>query len=215
VLGSGVLLVFVGVQTLGSVAVGRDFGGAWGTVFRLVMECCCTGPVAVGVYAAALGAVRGRATCALLFAGFRRYSACVGLYALVSVAGEVLWAPAQVAGGVLSAGLRGSTSWSATAWALAALGVVANAVVLLRMSFSFLAITDPMVGPPGAVGAVRASWRMTGGVWFGLAVLSLVLLGLMWLSAVAMVVPLVLVGMPVHACALAAAYERELRVGGG
>jgi uncharacterized membrane protein len=167
--------------------------------------------LAAGLAAFALTAARGaRPDFELLFSGFRRWGASVGVMLLMWLAMLGMMLPMIIAIVALGVATSFSRVNTPSAFALAViipLGVVTFCAVMwwaTRMQFAFFAVMD--TDALGATGALRRSWELTrGSVWR--------LIGLSALSALVMLVGLlalcvgIFVAAPVVYFALALAYD--------
>ncbi|MGA1044181.1 MAG: DUF4339 domain-containing protein [Phycisphaerales bacterium] len=192
--------------------------------FGFVVNILIGGPLFAGIALCGANAVAGRGNVADLFLGFRRYGQVLLAYLLLMAISAgvtfVVYLSATIgflvlavaAGGLNSAAGVSAGIVSAVIIAVA-LGLIATALVFVRIIFMPAIVADPSLGSLGVMDAMRLNWRATRGLGWSLLALFVVVSMLVAASVLLLCVGYVLIGLPLGIAALGAVYTMLFRRG--
>ncbi|MGA1467693.1 MAG: DUF4339 domain-containing protein [Phycisphaerales bacterium] len=192
--------------------------------FGFVVNILIGGPLFAGIALCGANAVAGRGNVADLFLGFRRYGQVLLAYLLLMAISAgvtfVVYLSATIgflvlavaAGGLNSAAGVSAGIVSAVIIAVA-LGLIATALVFVRIIFMPAIVADPSLGSIGVMDALRLNWRATRGLGWSLLALFVVVSVLVAASVLLLCVGYVLIGLPLGIAALGAVYTMLFRRG--
>ncbi|MGA1708235.1 MAG: DUF4339 domain-containing protein [Phycisphaerales bacterium] len=198
--------------------------GLGGGCFGFVVNILIGGPLFAGIALCGANAVAGRGNVADLFLGFRRYGQVLLAYLLLMAISAgvtfVVYLSATIgflvlavaAGGLNSAAGVSAGIVSAVIIAVA-LGLIATALVFVRIIFMPAIVADPSLGSIGVMDALRLNWRATRGLGWSLLALFVVVNMLVAASVLLLCVGYVLIGLPLGIAALGSVYTMLFRRG--
>lgn len=174
----------------------------------LVLQAVFGTPLVVGPLYVVVRVFRGEeAGFGDMFIGFQRWGVVAGVGAIVGVINFVMLFPLQLVAASTASSMGGNAAVAIVVTLLASLATIFVALwINIRLYFAPLLCVDPHGPLPGAVDSIKTSWNMTGQHTWALFVIAIALGIIATVSLLLLVVPFVLYGGPVIACAGGVAY---------
>jgi hypothetical protein len=202
----------------------KSWMGLGSNCFGFVVNILIGGPLFAGIALCGANAVAGRGNVADLFLGFRRYGQVLLAYLLlmaisagvtfvVYLSATIGFLVVAVAAGGLNSAAGVSAGIVSAVIIAVALGLIATALVFVRIIFMPAIVADPSLGSIGVMDALRLNWRATRGLGWSLLALFVVVSMLVAASVLLLCVGYVLIGLPLGIAALGAVYTMLFRRG--